>query len=362
MRLEPKLKQKRWKTINEREIIKFWADKDIFRYIPDTTKPVYIIDTPPPYVSGRAHIGFAIHYAQIDMIARYHRMLGYNVIFPACVDRNGLPVEVKVEKKIGKSMHKIDREEFLQICKRELDKAEENTIQVMKWMGLSCNAFYGSPEIYYQTDSPQYRFNTQRTFCKAWHEGKILRATRPNNWCIDCGTTIADAEIEYREDDSYLYYIKFNIKESEETIIIATTRPELIPTCELIIFHPSDARYSHLKGKSAVTPLFEKTVPIEVHPEANPKYGTGIMMICAYGDKSDVKILREFGVIFPRTMIDADGYTNEVAGKYQKQTIEEAQAAILKDLEKNGFLIDSGPTSRRVPICMDFVNSSSFPS
>ncbi|MFX1285377.1 MAG: class I tRNA ligase family protein [Promethearchaeota archaeon] len=351
MRLEPKLKQKRWKTINEREIIKFWADKDIFRYIPDTTKPVYIIDTPPPYVSGRAHIGFAIHYAQIDMIARYHRMLGYNVIFPACVDRNGLPVEVKVEKKIGKSMHKIDREEFLQICKRELDKAEENTIQVMKWMGLSCNAFYGSPEIYYQTDSPQYRFNTQQTFCKAWHEGKILRATRPNNWCIDCGTTIADAEIEYREDDSYLYYIKFNIKESEETIIIATTRPELIPTCELIIFHPSDARYSHLKGKSAITPLFEKTVPIEVHPEANPKYGTGIMMICAYGDKSDVKILREFGVIFPRTMIDADGYTNEVAGKYQKQTIEKAQAAILKDLEKNGFLINSGPTSRRVPIC-----------
>ncbi|UCG90653.1 MAG: class I tRNA ligase family protein [Candidatus Heimdallarchaeota archaeon] len=351
MRLKPKLKQKRWEAINEREIIKFWTENEIFKFIHNPMKPVYIIDTPPPYVSGRAHIGFAIHYAQIDMIARYHRMLGSNVIFPACTDRNGLPVEVKVEKKLGKSMHDIDREDFLQICKRELDKAEENAIQVMKWMGLSCNAFYGSPEMYYQTDSPEYRFNTQRTFCRAWHEGKILRATRPNNWCIDCGTTIADAEIEYRDDDSTLYYIKFNIENSDETITIATTRPEMIPTCELIIFHPSDARYFHLKGKNAITPLFNKTVPIKVHREANPKFGSGIMMICAYGDKSDVSILREFGVTFPKTMIKPDGYTNEVSGKYQEHTIEEAQNAILKDLDEKGFLIGSGPTSRRVPIC-----------
>ncbi|MFX0123291.1 MAG: class I tRNA ligase family protein, partial [Candidatus Hodarchaeota archaeon] len=204
MKLTPRLKQKRWNPINEREMIEFWVKNDVFKFKLDHNKPTYVIDTPPPYVSGRAHIGFAIHYAQIDMIARYYRMLGYNVIFPACVDRNGLPVEVKVEQELGISMHEIDREEFLQICKQELDKAEENTIQVMKWMGLSCNTFYGSPEIFYKTDSPQYRFNTQRTFCKSWHEGKISRATRPNNWCIDCGTTIADAEIEYRYDESNL--------------------------------------------------------------------------------------------------------------------------------------------------------------
>ncbi len=351
MEFKPKLKQKRWKTSKEREIIKFWAENEVFKLIKDPIKPIYVIDTPPPYVSGRAHLGFAVHYAQIDMIARYYRMLGCSVIFPACVDRNGLPVEVKVEQKLRKSMHDMDREKFLQICEKELDKAEKNTTQVMKWMGLSCNAFYGSPEIYYQTDSPQYRFNTQRTFCKAWYEGKISRATRPNNWCIDCGTTIADAEIEYRYDESDLYHIKFDIKESDEVIIIATTRPELIPTCELIIFHPSDARYSHLKGKNAITPLFEKIVPIRAHCEANPKYGSGIMMICAYGDKSDVKILREFGVNFPKTMIEPDGRTNKVAGKYQGQKIEEAKNAILKDLEEKELLIDSGPTSRQVPIC-----------
>jgi valyl-tRNA synthetase len=351
MKFTPKLTQKRWKAISEREIIEFWEKKKTFQFDEITQKPTYIIDTPPPYVSGRAHIGFAIHYAQIDMIARFHRMLGYNVIFPACVDRNGLPVEVKVEQELGLSMHESDREEFLQICKKELDKSEENTIQVMKWMGLSCNSFYGSPKIFYRTDSPQYRFNTQRTFCKSWHEGQISRATRPNNWCIDCGTTIADAEIEYRNDEATLYHIQFNVKDSEESIIIATTRPELIPTCELIIFHPTDERYSHLEGKNAITPIFEKKVPIKAHREASPKYGSGIMMICAYGDKADVKILREFGVTFPNTMIEADGTINEIGGLYQGKTVEEAKKAILLDLKEKKLLVDSGPTSRRIPIC-----------
>ena len=351
MGLKPKIKQKRWKASSERDIIEYWAENETYKFNKELKKPVYIIDTPPPYVSGRAHLGFAVHYSQIDMIARYHRMLGYNVLFPACADRNGLPVEVKVEQKLQKSMHDMDREEFLQICKKELDEAEENTIQVMKWMGLSCNAFYGSPEIFYQTDSPQYRFNTQRTFSKAWHEGLISRGTRPNNWCIDCGTTIADAEIEYRDDKSFLHEIVFTIENSDETLTISTTRPELIPTCELIIFHPSDSRYRHLEGKNAVTPIFEKKIPILSHREADPEFGTGIMMICAYGDKSDVKILRETGIMNPDTVIEIDGTLNEVAGKYKGLSTKEAQKAIISDLKEKEFLISSTETSRRVPVC-----------
>ncbi|MFX0170640.1 MAG: class I tRNA ligase family protein [Candidatus Hodarchaeota archaeon] len=351
MGFKPKIKLKRWKASKEREIISYWEENDVFKFNKETKKPIFIIDTPPPYVSGRAHLGFAVHYAQIDMIARYYRMLGHEVLFPACVDRNGLPVEVKVEQKIGKSMHDMDREAFLKICKKELDKEEKNTIQVMKWMGLSCNTFYGSPEIFYQTDSPKYRFNTQRTFCKAWHDDLIFRATRPNNWCPDCGTTIADAEIEYRYDESYLYNIKFDIKDSDEKIIIATTRPELISTCELIIFHPSDSRYYHLEDEYAITPLFGKVIPIKPHREADPEYGTGIMMICAYGDKSDVNILREFGVIHPKTVIQTDGRLNNLAGKYEGLMTKDAQKAIIGDLEKESFLSNSTLTSRRVPIC-----------
>jgi valyl-tRNA synthetase len=351
MDLKPKIKKKRWKASEEREIIKFWTENKTYKFAHNSNKTNYIIDTPPPYVSGRAHLGFAVHYAQIDMIARYKRMEGYNVVFPACVDRNGLPVEVKVEQTLGMSMHDMEREDFLQICKRELDKAEKNTIQVMKWMGLSCNAFYGSPEIFYRTDSDHYRYNTQRTFCKAWHEDLIYAAARPNNWCVDCGTTIADAEIEYLIDSSILYEIEFSIENSEEKITIATTRPELLPTCELIIFSPSDARYSHLEGENAITPIFRKKVPIQPHKEADPEFGTGIMMICAYGDKSDVIILRQFKIINPKTMIKPDGKLNEIAGKYQGKTVKEAQIEIIEDLEKNGFLKDSESIERRIPIC-----------
>ncbi|MHA2154104.1 MAG: valine--tRNA ligase [Candidatus Hodarchaeales archaeon] len=351
MALKPKIKQKRWKASSEREIIQYWAESEAYKFIEDSKKPIYIIDTPPPYVSGRAHLGFAIHYAQIDMIARYYRMQGNNVIFPACADRNGLPVEVKVEQKLNKSMHEMDREEFLAICKRELDIAEENTIQVMKWMGLSCNAFYGSPSIYYQTDSPQYRFNTQRTFIRAWNAGLITRAARPNNWCIDCGTTIADAEIEYRDDESYLHEIIFEIENLDETITISTTRPELIATCELIIFHPRDSRYTSLEGKNVITPIFKKKVPIRKHREADPEFGTGIMMICAFGDKSDVKILREEEILNPKTAIEADGRINEVGGKYKGMLVKEAQSAIIEDLKANKTLIKSTQTRRRVPVC-----------
>lgn len=348
---QPRIKNKRWKASEERGIITFWRNNETFKFEMNSKKPIYIIDTPPPYVSGRAHLGFAIHYAQIDMIARYKRMQGYNVIFPACVDRNGLPVEVKVEQTLGISMHDMDREEFLQICEKELDKAEENTIQVMKWMGLSCNAFYGSPEIFYKTDSSQYRYITQQTFCKAWYDNLVYEATRPNNWCIDCGTTIADAEIEYQYDQSNLFKIEFNILDSKETIIVATTRPELIPTCELIIFNPSDDRYLHLKGKTALTPLFDKKIPIQSHREAEKDFGTGIMMICAYGDKSDVKILREFNIINPKTMIKPDGTLNEIAEKYQGKTVKEAQEAIILELEEKGFLKSSEPIERQIPTC-----------
>lgn len=349
--MKPKLKKKRWKAQQERDIINYWKKNETFKFDQDDKRPVFIIDTPPPYVSGRAHLGFAVHYAQIDMIARFNRMQGKNVLFPACTDRNGLPVEVKVEQKLNKSMHEIPREEFLGICKKELDKAEKNTLTVMEWMGLSCNKFYGSPEIFYQTDSNKYRFNTQKTFVELWYKGEIYSDKRPNNWCIDCGTTIADAEIEYKDDTTELYSIKFGIADSQEEIVIATTRPELIPTCEMIIFHPNDKRYSNIEGKLALTPLFDKKVPIISHRDADPDFGTGILMICAYGDKADVKIIREKGISNPKTIIKADGTLNENAGKFKGLKIIEARQLIIKDLETNKLLVTKEQVQRRVPIC-----------
>ncbi len=350
MSFKPKIVAKRWRSEYEKEISEFWEKIQAFKF-KLSDKPLYVLDTPPPYTSGRFHLGGAIHYSQIDMIARYRRMEGYEVIFPHCVDRNGLPIEVRVEHDLGISMHEIDRDEFLDKCRKKLDEFQDNTEFVLKGMGLSYNAFYGSPEIYYQTDAPNYRWRTQQTFCEMWHRGYILKASRPNNFCITCSTTIADAEIEYREDVTSLNYIVFKVKETDEELLIATTRPELLPTCEMVLYHPFDKRYSHLEDKTAITPLFNKEVPIFPNSQyANPEYGTGIVMICAYGDKDDVSVIREHG-LQPDTAVELDGTMGKLAGPYSGLKVKEARKKILSDLQANDLIRKTEETTRRVPIC-----------
>ncbi|MHA2494462.1 MAG: valine--tRNA ligase [Candidatus Hodarchaeales archaeon] len=351
MAFKPTLSAKRWRSEYEKEIIEFWKENSVFKFNRDSKKPLYVIDTPPPYTSGRFHLGGAIHYSQIDMVARYRRMQGKEVIFPHGVDRNGLPIEVRIEQDLGISMHEMDRTEFLRKCRVKLDEFEENTEFVLKGMGLSYNAFYGSPEIYYQTDAPNYRWRTQQTFCEMWHKKMVLKAARPNNWCVGCNTTIADAEIEYRDDVSTLNYMIFIIKETGEELLIATTRPELLPTCEMVLFHPYDKRYTHLEGKTAITPLFNKEVPIYSDAQhANPEYGTGALMICAYGDKDDVAVLRGHG-LQPETVVELDGTLGKLAGAYAGMKVKEARKKIIEDLQANNLIRRTEETTRRVPTC-----------
>ncbi|MFQ5978181.1 MAG: valine--tRNA ligase [Candidatus Heimdallarchaeota archaeon] len=351
MAFKPTLSAKRWRSEYEQEISKFWEEIEAFKFDKESGKPVYVIDTPPPYTSGRFHLGGAIHYSQIDMVARYRRMQGKEVIFPHGVDRNGLPIEVRVEQDLGISMHEMDRAEFMEKCREELDEFEKNTEFVLRGMGLSYNAFYGSPEIYYQTDAPSYRWRTQQTFCEMWHKGLVLRATRPNNWCIGCQTTLSDAEIEYREDVSTLIYIAFTIKETAEEVLIATTRPELLPTCEVVVFHPYDKRYSHLDGKTAITPLFNKEVPIHTDAQhANPEYGTGVVMICAYGDKDDVAVIRHHG-LQPETVVELDGTLGKLAGPYAGMKVKKGRQKIIEDLQSKNLIRRTEETTRRVPTC-----------
>jgi valyl-tRNA synthetase len=189
---KPKIKEKRWNPELEKRIRKLWDEKKVYAFDMNTKKKTFSIDTPPPYPSGRPwHVGAAAHYSQIDMIARTARMMGFEVFFPIGIDRNGLPVEVYSEKKYGISLHETPREEFIELCIHALDDLEAEMIQIMKLMGLS-----GDFENYYRTDSEEYRALTQATFIELWNRGLIYEDTRPNNYCIECGTTIADAEIE----------------------------------------------------------------------------------------------------------------------------------------------------------------------
>ena len=341
-----KLKEKQWTPKIEEEIIDYWFKNKIFKFNKDTKKPVFAIDTPPPYCSGAWHIGGAIHYSQIDMIARYMRMSGYEVHFPMATDRNGLPIEVQVEKAYGIAMHSTPRDKFIQLCKEFLDKYEEEILELAKRLGLSCHNF----DNIIRTDSPEYRAVTQATFIELWKRGLIYEDYRPNNWCPGCKTTIADAEVEYIERETYLNYIKFKIENSDEDLIIATTRPELLAACAAVIVHPDDSRYKHLHGKYAITPIYNKRVKIVPHKEAKMEFGSGAAMICSYGDYTDVRLFRELK-LKPIVLITPEGTLSEKAGKYAGLTVEEARRRIIEDLKSQGLLIKQEKILQRTPIC-----------
>jgi valyl-tRNA synthetase len=351
------LKEKRWKPEIEQEILELWTEEELYAFKKDTTRPVFSVDTPPPYLSGPWHIGNSIHYAQIDMIARTKRMEGFEVIFPMGLDRNGLPIEVQVEQAYDISMHDIPRQEFLERCAEFLDRYEKLIVAIARRTGVSCNSF--KHDEMYRTDSPDYRAVTQRTFIELYKKGLIYIDDRPNNWCHECGTTIADAEVEYKDLETTLATLKFTIEETGEELPITTTRPELLSACAAVLVNPKDERYQHIHKQTAITPLYEKRVPIIPHHEARIEFGTGVVMVCSYGDYTDVRLFRELQ-LQPINALGPDGKLTKVTGPYQGMTINEARKTILKDLQKKSLIIKQEKTTHRTPTCWRSRNPIEF--
>ncbi len=283
------------------------------------------------------------------MIARYFRMKGWNVIAPWYADRNGLPVEVAVEKKYGIVAHELaktkeGRLKFLELCKKELDAVEEDLVKL--WTRLGCSFQYWRNG----TDSPEYRRLTQATFIEMWKKGLIYEDERPVNWCPRCRTSLSEAEIEYKEEEGFLYFVKWKVKETGEELVIATTRPELIGAARAVAFNPEDERYKHLEGKHAVVPIYGYEVPILPHPAVDPQFGTGIMMVCSYGDWSDEMMLKDFG-IEPKVIVNPDGTMNEKAGILAGLKIRDARKEIAKKLKEQGLIVKEVRIRHSVPVC-----------
>ncbi|MEM5836675.1 MAG: valine--tRNA ligase [Candidatus Aenigmatarchaeota archaeon] len=361
MQFEPKIQEKIWDKNLEPFIFEKWQKDGIFKFNKRSRKKVFSIDTPPPYVNTPIHIGHAYTYVIMDMIARFKRMTGFNVLFPMGLDKNGLPIEVQAEKEFGISIVSTPREEFIQKCKELIKRSGDISLDSFKKLGLSCNSWETSYEIggKYDTDDPEYRRLTQETFIKLWKEGLIYEDVKPANYCPVCRTTISDAEVEYEEKRALLNYIKFKVKETDEEIIIATTRPELLATCKLIIFNPEDERYKKLEGLHALVPIFGIEVPIISHPYAKPEFGSGLVMICSYGDYSDLRILRELN-IEPTYAIDEEGKMNENAGKYKGLKVEEARKKIIEDLKSLNLIVKQEEIEQRQPVCWRSKNPIEF--
>ena len=352
--MEPKITTKSWNSQIESQILKSWDLEDIYSFTlekdidNDDSNSIFVIDTPPPYPSGKPwHIGAAAHYAQIDMIARTARMNSYDVMFPIGIDRNGLPVEIYTEKKYKIRMREVSREKFLELCKTALDDLENDMITIMKNLGLS-----GNFKNYYRTDSIKFRTLTQKTFIELWNKGLIYISNRPNNYCVDCGTTIADAEIIYDDLPTNLMYMYFNIADdkNKEKLVVASTRPELLFACQAVIINPKDLKHSHLIGKEVLIPLFNRKVPILTHHSAKIDFGTGVVMVCSYGDHNDVKVFRELN-LKEIISVDGNGYTTNSAGKYKNLKLKHAKEKIIDDLRSEGFIEKEEKIMHRTPLC-----------
>ncbi|HDD45988.1 MAG TPA: valine--tRNA ligase, partial [Candidatus Aenigmarchaeota archaeon] len=347
-----KLKEKRWKKEFEEEIRRMWREKNEYRFDENTKKPVFSIDTPPPYVNAPVHIGQATTYVLMDMFARFRRMIGYEVLFPLGLDRNGLPIEVAAERKFGVKMNEVSRERFVELCKKLLEEYSMKSTETFYIAGISFNSWEIGTRAgdVYLTDMPEYRKLTQETFIDLWNKGLIYEDVRINNYCPGCRTTIADAEIEYDERPTVFNYVKFKVKETGEDIVIATTRPELLCTCKMVVFNPSDERYKHLNGKTAIVPLYNIEVPIRPHPIAKPEMGTGLEMMCSFGDTRDIQFFREMD-LQPVIAIDQNGKMNKHAGFLEGLEVLEAREKIVEMLKEKGMIVKQEKMMHRIPIC-----------
>jgi valyl-tRNA synthetase len=346
--LSTKITEKTWSSDIEKRILESWERENIYETENNDVENnnYYVIDTPPPYPSGKPwHIGAAAHYSQIDMIARVARSNGFRVIFPIGIDRNGIPVEIYTEKKYKIRMRNMDRKEFLKLCQQTLDETEKEFIEILKSLGISANF-----KETFHTDSIEYRTLTQSTFIEMWKKGLIYLGDRPNNYCIDCGTTIADSEIAYIDMETKLVFIKFFLNESKDHIIIATTRPELLFACQAVIVNPEDERYKKIQGKNLDIPIFNRKVKIIQHPYADPNFGTGAVMVCSFGDLNDVQLFRELKLKEIKS-INATGKTTEHAKQFSNLSPKQARTKIIEELTNQELVIKIETISHRTPIC-----------
>ena len=291
---------------------KRWEEAGTYRFDRSKTRDqVYSIDTPPPTVSGSLHVGHVFSYTHTDCMARYKRMRGFEVFYPMGWDDNGLPTERRVQNYFGvrcdpslpyqddfeppaepdpKNQLPISRRNFVELCERLTVEDEKAFEDLWKRMGLSVDWTQT-----YQTIDRNAQRTSQLAFLRNLARGEAYQSEAPTLWDVTFRTAVAQAELEDRERDGAYYRIGFpkSGQSDTERVFIETTRPELLAACVALVAHPDDARYQPLFGSTVLTPAFDVEVPVVAHPLADPEKGSGIAMICTFGDLTDVTWWRE---------------------------------------------------------------------
>ena len=321
----------------EKRLYDEWLDKGYFKSSPNPDKKPFCIVLPPPNITGQLHMGHALDHTLQDVLIRWKRMDGYEALWQPGTDHASIATEVKVCERIkeqeGKTKYELGREEFL---KRAMDWRNEfgrKIVDQMKQLGDSC-------------DWDRERFTMDEGcneavtefFVKLYEKGQIYRGNRIINWCPDCKTTLSDAEVEHEEKDGNFYHIKYFIKDSDEFLEIATTRPETMLGDTGIAVNPEDERYAHLVGKTAILPLVGRELPIVADDYVDKEFGSGAVKMTPAHDPNDFGVGERHNLEQINVM-NEDGTMNELAGKYQGMDRYECRKQLMKDLEEAGYVI-----------------------
>ncbi|MFI5314399.1 MAG: valine--tRNA ligase [Myxococcota bacterium] len=350
-----------------------WEAQGVYRWDPARRRDeTFVIDTPPPTVSGSLHIGHVFSYTHADLIARFRRMRGQNVAFPIGWDDNGLPTERRVQivlglrpntalaydpswkprrdKKADEPLEDVSPQNFIEACK--LVTSEDEAVFEALWRRLGLS--YDWTQLY-RTIADHPRRVAQLSFLALVEQGEAYSKHAPTLWDVDDRTAVAQAETEDREQPGAYHDLRFSVSEGGE-LTISTTRPELLGACVAVVAHPDDERYRALFGKTAHTPLFHAAVPILASAHADPEKGTGILMVCTFGDQADVEFWRAQSLPL-RQLIAPDGRMRRVVygeapfasddpararaawAELEGKTVKQARAKIVELLRADGALV-----------------------
>ena len=307
--------------------LKFWEKEKIYAFDPESKAEIYSVDTPPPTVSGKMHLGHSFSYSQQDFVVRFHRMLGNNIFYPFGVDDNGLATERMIEKMKNVKGQFMPRQEFVKLCYQTVEEIRHDFVQDWKRIGISADF-----NIFYSTINKHSQKISQLSFLELHKMKRIYRKRAPFIWCPECQTAIAQVEMKDNERESKLVYMKFDTSLNEQ-ITIATTRPELLPACVAIHIHPDDKKHKKFIGAKAKIPFSNREVKITANKDVDMEFGSGIVYHCTFGDMDDVKWMEEFN-IEPIEILNKDGTLNEKAGRFKGLHVKKAREAVIKALEE----------------------------
>ncbi|MBR3942677.1 MAG: class I tRNA ligase family protein, partial [Clostridia bacterium] len=333
----------------EGRLYKKWEENGYFKADANSKKEPYTIVIPPPNVTGQLHMGHALDETLQDILIRYKRLSGYEALWVPGTDHAGIATQIKVEEVLRKeknlTRHDLGREEFLKLVWEWKEKYGGTIIKQLKKLGTSCD---WSRERFTMDEGCSKA--VKEVFVNLYDKGLIYRGDRIINWCPHCITALSDAEVEYEEQEGNFWHIRYPVVDSDEYVIIATTRPETLLGDTAVAVHPDDERYTHLVGKMLKLPLTDREILLIADEYVEKEFGTGAVKITPAHDPNDFEVGQRHNLPIIK-ILDDEAKVNAYGGKYEGMDRYEAREQMVKDLEEQGYLIKIEKHAHNVGTC-----------